>query len=108
MSKFIVEDKIFEEFPNLKIGLVVCNSIDNNAIHIVIDLLLPYLKYDPDSEDRVLDLEKEDIEDKHLTLYEEIFVPFIIEATSAILITEMIINSVRIRKILKNREKNAD
>ena len=30
MSKFIVEDKIFEEFPNLKIGLVVCNNIDNN------------------------------------------------------------------------------
>ena len=39
---------------------------------------------------------------------DSVFVPFIIEATSAILITEMIINSVRIRKILKNREKNAD
>lgn len=57
-----------------------CKDIDNDAIHIVIDLLLPYLKYDPDSEYRVLDLEKEDIEDKHLTLYEEIFVPYMVES----------------------------
>lgn len=56
-----------------------CLSIDNNAIHLVIDQLAPFLKYESDSEYRVLDIDNEIISKKHLTLYEDIFVPYIVE-----------------------------
>lgn len=57
-----------------------CWDIDNNAINIVTNQLLPYLKYDPDSEYRILDLDKEGLEDKHMILYDEIFLPYLIES----------------------------
>ena len=57
-----------------------CLSIDNNAINLVIDQLLPFLKYDPDSEFRVLDLDNESIAEKHLSLYEEVFLPYCVES----------------------------
>ncbi len=54
-------------------------TIDNNAIFLVIDQLCPFLKYDPDSAYRVLDLDHENILEKHLVLYTEIFLSYIAE-----------------------------
>lgn len=56
-----------------------CLSIDNNAIHLVIDQLLPLLKYDSNSDFRVLDLENENVAEKHLEFYEEVFLPYCVE-----------------------------
>ncbi|MBR6951658.1 MAG: hypothetical protein IKH56_08025 [Oscillospiraceae bacterium] len=57
-----------------------CLSIDNNAIHIVLELLFPFLKYDSDSEYRVLNLDDENISKKHLALYEAIYLPYCTES----------------------------
>ena len=52
-------------------------SIDTNAIHIVLDMLSPYLEYDPEEEYRILSYES--ISEKNEVLYEQIFIPFITE-----------------------------
>ena len=54
------------------------STIDNDAIFVVIDLLLPYLKYDPDSEYRVLN--DSDISEKYKILYEQVFLPYVKES----------------------------
>ena len=51
-------------------------NIDNNAIHIVIDQLLPFLRRDAYEGLYVLDLDHDSIEEKHLAFYEEIFEPY--------------------------------
>ncbi|MBQ8161908.1 MAG: hypothetical protein IJ083_14355 [Clostridia bacterium] len=56
-------------------------NIDNNAIHLIIDQLWPFLRYDPDSEFRVLDLDHENVSEKQLLLYEEIFIPYCTECS---------------------------
>ena len=57
------------------------SNIDNNAIHLIIfDQLAPFLKYDSDSELRVLDLDNKNVLEKHLIFYEEIFVPYSTES----------------------------
>lgn len=49
-------------------------DIDNSAIFIVIDQLAPFLKYDPDSEFRVLDDPNE--KEEYKVLYEQVFIPY--------------------------------
>lgn len=53
-------------------------DIDNSAIHIVIDQLVPYLKHDPDSEHWVIN--EEQATAKHRVLYESILIPYFAES----------------------------
>lgn len=32
MSKFIIEDKMFDNYPNLEVGIIVCKNVDNSTI----------------------------------------------------------------------------
>ncbi len=32
MSKFIVEDKMFDNYPNLEVGIIVCKNVNNSEI----------------------------------------------------------------------------
>ncbi len=57
-----------------------CSSIDNNAIYLVINQLLPYLKYEPASEFRVLNLDDDGISEKHIILYKEVYLPYCAES----------------------------
>ncbi len=50
------------------------STIDNSAIFIVIDQLIPYLKYKSDSKCRILDDEK--ATEKHRMFYEHVFLPY--------------------------------
>ena len=34
MKKFIIEDSFWSLFPNVKIGIIICNNIDNSIRHI--------------------------------------------------------------------------
>ena len=54
-------------------------NIDNNAIHIVIEKLIPLLKFEPSERFRELDLDN--ATDKHLTFYTEIFIPYCVESS---------------------------
>ena len=49
-------------------------NIDNNAIEIVVEQLVPFLKNSADSRFRILD--GAGITEKHIILYEEIFLPY--------------------------------
>lgn len=31
MKRFVIEDSFWDLFPNVKIGIVICNGIDNTA-----------------------------------------------------------------------------
>ncbi len=53
-------------------------NIENSAIHIVADQLIPYLEYDPDAEFRVLNEDK--AQEKYRVLYNSVFIPYCIES----------------------------